>query len=266
VATQKNVLLVVVFALPLFVTASLRIFPESLRSHFFSVTKPFLSASQSLSRSVAGTFTGLRRFLLVYQENDKLRKETDLLEKEVIMLREKEQENTRLRSLLDFKTKTPSRAIACQIIARDVTHLSNWAVLDKGSRHGIKEQMPVVNEQGLVGKVVEVGAQTARIILLTDVESKVSGIVQNSRDTGLVTGDGSPFLRMKFIDLDSDIKIGNVVLSSGLGGVYPKGIPIGKVESVGREKNGLQLYSRIKPIVSFSKIEEVLCLDYPVEN
>ncbi len=264
--TQRTFFLLVIFVLPLFISTYSASFSENLRNSFFSVTKPLLSLSKTATQTFTDTLTNARRFFFLYQENQKLKKEIDILEKEIVSLHEAEKENGRFRSLLDFRKKTPTVTIACQIIARDVTHLSNWALINKGSRSGIKKEMPVMNEQGLVGKVVEVSSQTARIILLTDLESRVSGLVQSTRDTGLVTGDGSPFLKMKFIDLDSSVKVGDTVISSGLGDVYPKGIAIGKIEFLGREKNGLHLYARIKPVVSFSKMEEILCLDYRLQN
>lgn len=264
--TQRVIFFVVLFSLPLCIAAYFTSVPVNLRETFFSVSKPVFSAGHEVSESLAGTVSNVKDFFFLYQENDQLKKQVEIFEKQVITLSEIEKENGRLRSLLEFKKKTPSRTVASQIIARDVTHLSNWALIDKGSRHGIKKDMPVVNEQGLVGKVVETGLETSRVILLTDIESKVSGLNQNTRDTGLIVGDGSPFLKMKFIDLDSGAKVGDEILSSGMGDVYPKGLPVGKIEFLGREKNGLHLYARVKPAVSFSKIEEVLCLDYQPAN
>ncbi|MBI4549467.1 MAG: rod shape-determining protein MreC [Candidatus Omnitrophica bacterium] len=261
-APQRLAVLTIVFSLPLFVTAYFKPVPDTLRETFFSIVKPVLRAGETVRQSCTDAVTGVRRFFFIYQENNQLKREIELLEREVILLREKEKENDRLRSLLDFKTKTPARTVASQIIARETGHLGNWIVLDKGGRQRLKKDMPVVSEKGLVGKVAEVGPETARVILLTDVESRVGGMVQSSRQTGLVMGDGSPFLRMKFLDPDSDVKVGDEVLSSGLGSVYPKGIPIGTIEFVEREKNGLFLYAKIKPSVSFSRIEEVLCLEY----
>jgi len=266
VATQKAFFFAVLVSLPLLIASFFKPFPEHLRESFFSVSKPVLLAGESVRDFFSGSMAGFRKILFLYKENEELKKEADLLEKEVISLQEMEKENDRLRSLLEFKKVTPSRTIACEIIARDVSHLSNWAVLDKGSRDGLRKDMPVVNQQGLVGKVAAVSAHTARVILLTDVESGVSGIIQNGRDTGLIHGDGTPLLKMKFLDLNSDIKMGERVLSSGLGGIYPKGVPIGTIHSVEREKSGLYLSAMVKPLVAFSKLEEVLCLDYQKET
>lgn len=264
--TQKVFFFAILVSLPLLIASFFKPIPDHLRDGFFSIAKPALSAGESVRDLFAGSFSVFRNTFFLYKENEELKKEADLLEKEVISLREMEKENARLRSLLDFKKATPGRAIACEIIARDVTHMSNWAVLDKGVKDGLKKDMSVVNEQGLVGKVAGVSARTARVILLTDVESRVSGIIQDSRDTGLIHGDGTPLLKMKFLDLNSGIKMGDRVLSSGLGGVYPKGIPVGVIHSVEREKSGLYLSAMVKPLVSFSKIEEVLCLDYGKAN
>ena len=264
--TQRSIFFAVLITLPLFVGTLSHPIPENLRGGFFSLSRPFLSLSELLRDSVIGTFTHAKDFFFLYGENERLGKEVDTLKGQIVSLKENIQETERLKTLLDFKKATPARSVACEVIARDMSLLGSWALLGKGSRQGIKVEMPVVNREGLVGKVVEISPQTARVILLTDVGSKVSGLIQNTRDTGLILGDGSPFLKMKFIDADSAAKVGGLVVSSGLGGVYPKGIPIGKIEWIRREKNGLHLHARVKPAVSFSRLEEVLCLDYQPAN
>ncbi|OGW70014.1 MAG: rod shape-determining protein MreC [Omnitrophica bacterium GWA2_50_21] len=261
-ATQKVFFFAVLVSIPLLIASFLKPVPDHLRNGFVSVTRPVLSAGESVRDFFTGSFNGFRNLVFLYKDNSRLKMEAARLANEVVALRETEKENERLRSLLDFKKVTPNRTIACEIIARNVTHMNNWLVLDKGARDGLKKDMPVVNQQGLVGKVAGVSRHTARVILLTDVESRVSGIIQNSRDTGLIYGDGTPLLKMKFLDLASSIKMGDTVLSSGLGSVYPKGIPIGIVHSVGKEKSGLYLSAMVKPLVVFSKTEEVLCLDF----
>ena len=120
--------------------------------------------------------------------------------------------------------------------------------------------MAVVSAQGLVGRIVEVAPMSARAILLIDPESRVSALFQESRDLGVAEGDGSSWLRMTHIDRDSTVKLGDQVLSSGFGGVYPKGVLIGKVEMVGSEKESLELFATVRPFVNFSKLEEVLCI------
>lgn len=262
-ATQKALFFALIITVPLSLTAISNALPEHLRATFFSLSRPFLLTGESLRDIFSGGLAGVKKLVLLYHENEHLKKELDLLERDIVQLREQEKENERLRTLLAFKSTVPQRSISCRVIARDESHLSHWILLDKGSVDGLKKEMTVVTERGLVGKVVEVGPRTARVIVHTDVEFRVSGLLQGSRATGLVTGEGAPHLKMKFIEVDTDIPIGEAVLSSGLGGVFPKGILIGEVKSVGREKNGLYRFAKIKPAVSLSRLEEVLCLDYP---
>ena len=101
---------------------------------------------------------------------------------------------------------------------------------------------------------------SSRVITLLDPESRVSALFQDSRDLGVVEGDGSSFLRVTHIDRESAIKVGDPVISSGFGQVYPKGISVGVVEMVGMEKDGLELFAIAKPHVNFSKLEEILCV------
>jgi rod shape-determining protein MreC len=120
--------------------------------------------------------------------------------------------------------------------------------------------MAVVSAEGLVGRVIEAGPISSRVILLLDPQSRASILFQDSRDDGMAEGDGSPWLRVTHIHRESQVKVGERVLSSGLGQIYPKGIPVGTVEMVGTEKSGLELFATVKPYVNFSKLEEVLCI------
>jgi len=101
---------------------------------------------------------------------------------------------------------------------------------------------------------------SSRAILLTDSEARASALNQRTRDVGLIEGNGSLSLKMSYLDRQSNIQVGDMVISSGLGGIYPKGIPIGKVETVGTDKNNLSLFASVKPFASFAKLEEVLCI------
>ncbi|HNV85840.1 MAG TPA: rod shape-determining protein MreC [Candidatus Omnitrophota bacterium] len=236
---------------------------EIIRSAFFSLTQPVLSVGAAARQNLTDVSDGVRDVLSLFGETRELRRRVAELESENAVLRDEEYENNRLRIALDLKKRISYKTIVCRVLARDVTHLSHWAVLSKGSRQGIRKEMPVVNEAGLVGKVVEVGPQTSRMILLRDMEARVSALIERTRDAGLVMGTGGTFLEMKFIDLESDVKVGDVVVTAGLGDIYPQGILIGKVESLARDKKQMHLVAQVRPAVSFSRIEEVLCLNLP---
>lgn len=230
--------------------------------HQISLTclKPFLVTSHALSRTFQQTSDGIIRLWNLHRNQAELVKRVAELEQKQVEFKELEKENTRLRELLQFKKEIPAKTVAARVIGRDLVPWRKTILIDKGSVQGIKKRMAVVSAQGLVGRIVEVGPFGARAILLLDPESRVSSLFQEARDLGVAEGDGSSWLRVTHIDRDSPVKVGDQVLSSGLGGVYPKGIPIGKVEMVGSEKESLELFATVRPFVNFSRLEEILCI------
>lgn len=191
-------------------------------------------------------------------QNEALKKEVDFLRNKINSLNEQVLENSRLKETLSFKKNSPLKMVAARVIARSSDSWSMNITIDKGSYNGIRQGMSVVNYLGLVGRVVEASSNFSKIALLNDPNLGVSGIVQRSRQEGLVSGTLGNSLIMKYLPEDADIKIGDTVISSGLDNVYPKGILIGKVVEIGREFSGLSRYALIKPAVNFSNLEEVL--------
>jgi len=258
---QKRSFYFLAFAvLPLIFVLQARERSEIIHQVSLTVVRPFLLASHAVSNTLLQTKENLSDFWNLYQDHTKLTERVEELERQVVDKVELEKENERLKKLLDFKKEIPSKAIPARVIGRDLAPWRRTIVLDKGSNHGVKSKMAVVSAQGLVGRVIETAPYSARVILLPDPESRVSAILQESRDVGLAEGNGASWLRMTHVDREATVKVGDRVLSSGLGGVYPKGIPIGVVEMVGTEKNGLELFLTVKPYADFSKLEEVLCV------
>jgi len=259
---RRKALYLLLITIPLTIATIHRPLADELRGTFFSVTGKLFSYGEQLNQKIQNTGTDVRNVLFVYSENEQLKKRVAQMESSLISLDELAEENLRLRALLEFKQKTIGDPLPARVIGRDVTQFGNWLLLDKGSRDGIHPDMAVVSENGVVGKVIEVGAKSARAILLTDLDARAAAVVQRTRVVGLVAGDGGRELSMNFIDLLADIQVGDVVLSSGMGEVYPKGFPIGHVQSIERDSAGLHLTARLKPSAHFSTLEEVLCLDY----
>ena len=233
---------------------------ETLHRISLFCLKPFLVAGHTLSAGVKETGGSFQRLLSLYREQKKLESRVVELEGRLVDQAELEKENERLRKLLDFKKEIPGKAIPARVIARDLAPWRRTILIDKGTNHGIRKRMAVVSAQGLVGRVIEAAPSSARVILLLDAESRVSILFQESRDLGVCEGNGSSWLHVTRIEREASIKVGDLVISSGLGGIYPKGIPVGRVELVGNEKEGLELFASVRPFVDFSKLEEVLCI------
>jgi len=213
-----------------------------------------LGLAALLKREAAGIIFFHRNLM----ENRSLKRENDFLKTKINSLSEYYLENLRLKEALAFKNKSPLKLIAAGIIARPADNWSLGIVIDKGSYSGIRKGMSAITYLGLVGRVTETTEHTSRITLLNDPNLGVSGIVQRSRQEGLVSGTLGGNLIMKYLPEDADIRIQDTVISSGLDAAYPKGILIGTVVEVGREFSGLSRYALIRPAVNFSNIEEIL--------
>lgn len=176
-------------------------------------------------------------------------------------LREYKQESMRLRRMLNFEDTNRDNydLLAAHVIARSPNNWYKCITIDRGSRQGVKKDMPVISTGGLVGLVASVSENSAQVSLITDREMAVGAIVQETRETnGIVEGLGdSNQLRMINIPYYSKIKKSDLIVSSGLSAIYPPGIMIGTVTEVTREPNGLLLLAEIRPAVNFDKLEEV---------
>jgi rod shape-determining protein MreC len=190
----------------------------------------------------------------------KLKSKVDLLSKQLNDRNELYLENSRLRSLLSFKESLPYKVIAARVVGREPSNWSSTIIIDKGTSSGIKNGFVSVTFYGLVGRVVEAGATTSKIMLLNDPNLSVSAVVQRSRQEGLVCGSLGGTLLMKYLPKDSDIKVSDRIITSGLTPIYPKGLPVGSVIAINEEFSSLSSYAILKPAVDLSALEEVLVI------
>ena len=234
---------------------------EPVHSFSLSLLKPFLLAGHSGTEALARSRSAVIQFWKAFRSQEKTEARIAELESRLIHLDEALRENERLEKLLAFKKSIAEKAIAARVIGWDPSPWRRTVILDKGKKQGLKKNMAVVVPAGLVGRIVEVGGSTSRAILLTDPDARVSVLADQSRAQGVIMGDGSPQLKIGYLDLNGGVAVEETVLTSGVGGLFPKGLRIGKITSLGKEINGLQLMARVQPFVSFSKLEEVLCLE-----
>lgn len=190
-------------------------------------------------------------------ELGRLNKELEILRRRLFDLRELEQENVRLRGLLNFKQKSTLRLVSARVIARSPDSWSSSVIIDKGKFNGVRRGMAVINGQGLVGRVAESVDYSSKVILINDPSQGISSIVQRSRQEGLVSGSLGSNLIMRYLPEDAQITIGDIIVSSELSQVYPKGLLIGKVVNIAKEFSGLSLYAVVKPAADLSSLEEV---------
>ncbi len=198
-------------------------------------------------------------------QNQHLKKEIGSIRRRLHEAGELYLENIRLRKLLGFKKKSVYRMTAAAVIGYDPSNLSSIIIVDKGKRQGIREGMAVITNDGLVGRVVEVGGESAKVLLINDINSGVAVLVQRSREKGLVSGTLTRGLILHYLPYDADVKISDMVITSGLSGLYPKGILIGKVTEVQEEKSPGEISAVIEPSVNLIQLEEVLVVLAPSE-
>ena len=218
--------------------------------------------STTLFRGGQWLFSWAIRLSELSEENRFLRQRNLELSVQVQKRREAELENLRLRNLLGFKPKEAFSYLPAEVVAKDVDRMINAILINVGAKDGAQEKMPVATAEGLVGKVFEVFPSTSIVQLLLDRNCRVSAVVQSKeRAFGITEWIGGERYRLA-VPLRSAVQEGDLVVSSGMGGVFPKGLKIGTVEQIGPEKMGLLRELIVKSSVRFSQLEEVFVLLY----
>ncbi len=190
-------------------------------------------------------------------QNQRLEREISLVKRQLYESTEVYLENARLRELLDFKEKSIYPLTAANVIGYDPSNLSSIIIINKGKEQGIKRDCAVITNSGLVGRVVEVGRLTSKVLVINDINSGVAALIQRSRQKGLISGTLSRGLVMHYLPPGADVRISDTVITSGLSGLYPKGILIGKVIKI-REENYGEMFAVIEPSTDLTRLEEVL--------
>lgn len=211
----------------------------------------------------AGSFTS--QMFSVYEDNQVLKAEIAELRQNSINATEILAENARLRTMLDYKKGAVQfDFVTAQVSARDPGSWTNIIMINRGAADGLAKDMPVVTAQGLVGSVITVYHNAAKVQLILDPRSAVGSLVQRpeSRVAGIVEGSHvSPVLpRMINIARDADIIKNDKIITSGFGGIYPKGLLVGEVLDIVNDEGGLLKYAVLKPAVDFDRLEEVLVI------
>lgn len=199
----------------------------------------------------------------LYEKNQFLELENQELKYEKNKLLELKFENQRLSSLLQYKENTTNKQIVANVIGRDPSNWSMTIKIDKGLNNGILIGNPVINGDGLVGRVSHLDDTHSVVLLLTDPSSSIGALSQNTRTNGIVEGTfSSEFLRLNFVEnsLSSQVELGERVVTSGLDGVFPKGILVGYIKDIKEDTGGLFKNIEVTPAINFRKIETVMIL------
>ena len=188
-----------------------------------------------------------------------LQETVDRLMIENLRLREAEIERTVLREQLQFKLANPTyELLAAEVIGRDPSNLLHYVIIDRGAEDGLAVGMPVVTARGLVGSITTAYPHSARVMLLTDPASSVNALIQSSRATGILQGQGRASLTLRYVEQSEQVQVGDIVLTSGLGGNFPKRLVIGQVRAV--QRSDVEMFQEIlvQSAVDFDRLEVVL--------
>jgi rod shape-determining protein MreC len=223
---------------------------------------------------VSNTIDSVRRIEALQTENAELREEIARLAVENVRLNEAARENVRLREAVGYKQANPLLQIlgadviqrggpglaAGSVVSRDPSPYLSMLTINLGKQDGLHDGLAVVTPAGLVGRLVNVGDRTSRILLITDTASSVNALTMRTRVTGIVQGKGEGKLVMRYIEQGADLKVGDIVLTSGLGGTFPPGQPLGQVTAVRQQDIELFQEADIRPIVDFPRLEQVIVI------
>jgi rod shape-determining protein MreC len=226
----------------------------------YTALRPVQQVIFTVHSRVTNLWKGYIALTNVRAENQTLTEEIRRLRRENAVLQSKESENRRLAKLLDLKTRYEYPSLVAQVVGEDATGWYKSIFVNRGSEDGVGCDMAVTVAQGIVGRVVKTTHDMSRVLLLTDPNLSVDCRVARTRDRGLLSGSLERGCILRYINLKSGIAAGDEVVTSGLDGVFPRGLPVGKIEKVRKGAQGLFLEALVTPAVDLSEIEEVLVI------
>lgn len=261
-----------VFALAVMIRAAAAGNADIFLSQAFSVvSQPFLDLSTSISGSVNNFLDRFVRTEEVFLENEVLQERVRQLEEELVDYENIKRENDQFREFLELKQNNPDYTFEpATVIGRDATNRFASFTIDKGSLAGVEVSDTVINSDGLVGIVWEVGLTYSHVRTILDISVEVGVYNIYTRDSGIVSGDislsGESLCKLSYLPKNSGIAAGDRVVTSGIGGVFPKDLRVGTVKSVELDANGLSLSAVIEPFADINNVTEVLIIKSFGEN
>jgi rod shape-determining protein MreC len=238
----------------------------------YTAFNPVQTALLGLSNGIGNLFGGFQEVNALRAQVKDLEAQLNKLTVDAVRIRELEIENSQLREQLQYKQANPDYTLVggailednnpdlARVTGQDPTNLVSYIIVDQGREEGVTEGMPAVTPRGLVGRVSEVGAHWSRVLLITDLSSSVNAVIQSSRATGVVQGQIGGMLIMKFLPQGEEVKVNDLVLTSGIGGSFPKRLVIGQVVAVQKRDTDLFQEAIVKPSVDFNQLEYVLII------
>jgi rod shape-determining protein MreC len=228
------------------------------RSLVMGAVAPLQIAAARLTDGASGIFYDYFALVGAQRENVRLRAELAHYQAERSRMVELEAENLRLGNLLELKQAMDLKSAAANVIGADASGLARTLVIEGGADQGFEPGMAVLSIAGVVGKLIAVGPGSSRVLLISDHNSALDAFDQRSRVRGIIAGVVDDGLVLKYVDRSEDVKSGDSIVTSGLDGIFPRGLLVGQVTAVVREGPGLFLTVNVAPAADFRRLEQVL--------
>ena len=234
--------------------------PFFFESLIASIISPVQAIFTQVTSSISGVFEHYFFVVDSAGENKELRKRINQLSQEKNELVERLKQQERIARLLPNEESEPKNLRVATVIGRDATQWSKVVFIDIGTNQGVHENLTVITNAGVIGHIIQSTGKMSKVLLITDSRSAVDSLFQGSRIAGVAVGTGKNAVKMKYVPMNAKVKVGDVILSSGLGGTFPKGLKIGIVSQITKMKQGLFQDITVDPSAEFSRLEEVLVL------
>ncbi len=231
-----------------------------------TIVTPVMSAWTFTVNSIDNVVDQYIYLVNAKKENRLLKKRLAELEQELVNYREAYLENQRLRRLLEFKDHLKYDTIAARVILHDISGWFQTVLIDKGSSEGIEVDMPVVSYNAVVGRVFTVGSHYSRVVLITDPASAIDVLVQRSRVRGILVGKDLDSCRIKYVKNNVDVRPGDLVITSGKDGVFPRGLRVGVIKATFKDPVGLFQKVDVEPLLDLKDLEEVLVIKFKIDR
>lgn len=238
---------------------------ETIRTSVHRIFDPIEKGMSKVGHGISSAFSSVGEIFTLKDENKVLKEENDRFQRELRQTQELQEENHRLAELLGYKKNHSDLVLyPAQVVAREGSYQNFFLLLDQGTEVGIQKEMPVLDSRGLIGIVRESWSGGSKVQLVNDSKFAVGALVRRSgsRTNGVLEGnlDHPNTPRMINLSSDADIQIGDEIITSGLGGLYPKGLLIGQVVSIHKDEGGLLKAAWVEPAARINKTEEVFVL------
>ncbi len=235
-----------------------------VRTALTVLTRPVQGLFLGIRGAIAGSWQDYVYLVNLKEDNNKLQSSINELLEENNRLTEELKLSARLKKLLEFKERETTRIVAAEILGLSNSVLGGgWTrtmIINKGTRDSIRADMPVVSPTGVVGRIINSNRFTSTVLLITDPRSNVDATAQRSRVKGIIGGNGAKDLTLKYVRELDDVKVGDHIVTAGLGTIFPKGLLIGTVSKAGKGSDNFFKDIEVRPAASFETLEEVLII------